>query len=191
MSVPATLKDDTPSARRWRLWVDGCGGFLLLPGNRWTVGGWNAQSPPDVCVRADWPRHAGAIDREGADYFWQSSDLDRPRHLITPGQRLPIRGSAQMTLNCPSPLSTSATLSVSAPHRLDGHVDGAILVNETLLVGPTGDCHIRATEFPTRAVLVCRAGQWQAKADGDSGFSQLSPGERTTLNTLAMTLEEA
>lgn len=195
MSVQATSSSSTSPARRWRLWVDGCGGFLLLPGNRWTVGGVDPESFPDICVRADWPRRAGVIDREGADYFWQSeptnAETNTKRELITSGQILPISGSAQMTLDCPSPLSTSATLSLRGQHRFDGHVDRVVLVNETLLVGPAGHCHIRATEFPDQAVLVHRAGIWQAKLDTQTELYPLIPGERITLQSLAMTLEEA
>ena len=96
-----------------------------------------------------------------------------------------------MTLTCPSPLSTSATLSLRGPHRFEGHVDAVVLVNETLLVGPGSDSHIRATEFPDQAVLVLRDGKWQAKLSSERKFHQLTPGQRVTLQSLAMTLEEA
>ena len=195
MSVPTISSERTPPTPRWRLWIDGCGGYLLLPGNRWTVGGIDPQSAPDVCVRADWPRRAGVIDRDGADYFWQSESStdvsDTTRQLIISTQVIPISGSAQMTLDCPSPLSSSATLSLRGQHRFDGHVDSVILVNETLLIGPSRDCHIQSIDFPDRSVLVCRAGRWQAKIDTQSDFHQLVPGKRITLQSLAMTLEEA
>ncbi|NND95962.1 MAG: hypothetical protein HKN47_01380 [Pirellulaceae bacterium] len=170
--------------------MDGCGGFLLLPGKRWTVGGFDPTTPADLCVRADWPRRAGVIEREKTDYFWQPAGTDAARQLITPPQSLPISGSANMTLNCPSPLSNSATISLRGPHRFIGHVDGAVLVNETMLIGPTSDCHIRTMEYPDRAILVCRDGVWQAKVDSEKAFVTLPLGERITLQSLAMTLEE-
>lgn len=191
MSVQATSNErKTPALRRWRIWIDGCGGFLLLPGNRWTVGGFDAQSNPDICVRADWPRRAGEIHREGADYFWQPNQ-DEKRRLISPGDVIPVPGSAKMTLQSPSPLSTSARLQLAAPHRFDGHVDGAVLVNETILIGPEKDCHIRAHESESRAILVHRAGNWQAKLVNEDQFRQLVIGERINLDNLAMTMEEA
>ena len=198
MSVQTTSSSSKPPAR-WRLWVDGCGGFLLLPGNRWTVGGIDLESAPQICVRADWPRRAGVIDREGADYFWQSeptgaetiAEANAKRELITSGQVLPIGGSAQMTLSCPSPLSTSAMLSLRGQHRFDGHVDGVVLVNETLLVGPSLHSHIQATEFPDQVVLIHRSGDWQAKLATQTELYRMIPGKRTKLQSLAMTLEEA
>ena len=189
--------------------MDGCGGFLLLPGERWTVGGVDQDSPADVCVRADWPRRAGVIEREGADYFWRASlqqssgqqpsganEVEhKPRELMTSGRTLPITGSAEMKLVCPSSLSTSATLSLKAPHRFDGHVNSVILVNDTFLIGRSSDCHIRLSadldSTPNRTVVVFRSGRWQAKADDETYFHELFPGVRTSLQSLAITLEQA
>jgi len=96
-----------------------------------------------------------------------------------------------MTLNCPSPLCSSAVLSVAAPHRFAGHVDSVILVDQILLIGGDHDCHVDAREFPDRAVLVNRAGKWLGKLDSGSEFTEITPGIRVTLQSLAMTLEEA
>ncbi len=200
MSANASLSKVPPPAPRWRLWIDGCGGFLLLAGNHWSVGGLSQAGTADVCVRADWPRYAGSIERAGGDYFWNgaraaaSPELTTPemiaRELITSGQTLPVPGSAALTLRQPSPLCDSAVLSLSPPHRFDQHVDGVVLVNETLLVGPTPDCHIRCRESSDRAVLTRRGDRWLAKAGLAGDFEPLEPGQRITLRSLAMTLEE-
>lgn len=96
-----------------------------------------------------------------------------------------------MTLNCPTPLSHSAVLTVKPPHRFIGHVDGVILVDQTLLMGAGNDCHIVTREFPDRAVLINRDGKWLGKIDTGLEFSELTPGMRITLGSLAMTLEMA
>ncbi len=96
-----------------------------------------------------------------------------------------------MTLNCPSPLSNSAVLAVKPPHRFVGHVDGVILVDQTLLMGAGSDCHIVTREFPDRAVLVNRDGHWLGKLESGREFTELTPGVRITLGSLAMTLEIA
>ena len=96
-----------------------------------------------------------------------------------------------MTLNCPSPLSNSAVLSVKPPHRFVGHVDAVILADQTLLLGANDDCHIVTREFPDRAVLVNRDGKWRGKTDSARDFLEISPGIRFTIGSLAMTLEEA
>ncbi|WP_145421351.1 hypothetical protein [Planctomycetes bacterium K23_9] len=170
----------------------------MLAGNRWTVGGFDQQSPPDLCVRADWPRRSGTIIRQDADYFWQSWQQD-DTSLIQPGNLLPTGGSAAMTLDCPSPLSNSATLSLRGPHRFDGHVDAAILVDQVLLMGPTPNCHIRTIENSDQIVLVARGRQWEAQLKGQQNDppenldsrQPLVPGERIRIGSLAMTLEPA
>lgn len=163
---------------------------MLLDGSRWTVGGFDQQSPPDICVRADWPRRAGTIIRQAADYFWQPWQSDESL-LIKPGNVLPIDGSAAMTLDCPSPLSNSATLSLRGSHRFDGHVDRTILLDQTLLMGSGLDCHIRTTEFSDQVVLINRDGQWLAKPKHQDTLYPLPEGQRVCIGTLAMTLEPA
>jgi hypothetical protein len=191
--VSATARESkvTPPAPRWRLWVDGCGGFLLLTGGRWSVGGYSHESVADVCVRSDWPRLAGTIERADSDYFWQGARSADRRELITDGQPIPIQGSAVITLLQPSPLSDSAVLAVRPPHRFDQHVDGVVLFSETLLVGPTADCHIRCRESSDRAVITRRGDRWLAKAGLAGDFTEFCPGQRMMLRTLAMTLEVA
>ncbi len=91
----------------------------------------------------------------------------------------------------PSPLSNSATLKLSPPHRFNEHVDGVVFVNETLLIGPQPDCHVRCHQLADRAVLTRRGERWLGKVGLASDFEELEPGSRITLRSLAMTLEKA
>lgn len=191
MSAHATKLNDSPPAPRWRLWIDGCGGFLLLAGERWTLGGVSQNRDADICVRADLPRLAGTIERSGADYFWSGLQGSDRRELIPSGQTLALQGSARLSLHQPSALSESAVLTLSPPHRFDQHVDAVVLANETVLIGPSPDCHIRYRESSDRAVLIRRGSQWLAKSGLAGESMPLAPGRRTMLRTLAMTLEEA
>lgn len=149
------------------------------------------EAKADICVRADLPRVAGTIERATGDYFWKGPQSTDRRTLITSGQPIPIQGSAVVSLVQPSPLCDSAVMTLKAPHRFDEHVDRVVLVNETLLVGPGSDCHVRYREAQDRAVLTRRGDRWMVKAGLAGDFQELSPGERTTLRSLAMTLEQA
>ena len=191
MSVNATKLNDTPPAARWRLWIDGCGGYLLLAGDRWTLGGLSHTDHADICVRADLPRLAGTIERSGGDYFWKGAQESDRRELIPSGQTLGVQGSAKLALHQPSALCESAVLTLRPPHRFDQHVDAVVLANETVLVGPSPDCHIRWRESPDRAVLIRQGGQWLAKSGLAGKSTPLPLGRRTMLRTLAFTLEEA
>ena len=176
---------------RWRLWVDGCGGYLLMTGVRWSVGGLSRASTVDICVQADWPRLAGQISRRGADYFWQGQRAADQKILLTDGTHVPVDGSALMTLGKPSQLSDTAVLSLNGPHRFDQHVDGVVLVRETILVGPGSDCHLRCRDASDRVVLQLKGNQWYAKAGLLGDFQRLEVGSRVVLQSLAMTLELA
>lgn len=190
VSANATQLNDTPPAPRWRLWIDGCGGYLLLSGCHWTLGGVSQTPGADIRIRADLPRLAGTIERSGGDYFWRGAGRsDRPE-LITSGQPLGIQGSARLHLHQPSALCESAVLTLSPPHRFDQHIDAVILANETFLVGPSLDCHVRCRDSTDRAVLIRRGAQWTAKAGLAGEPTGLRPGHRTVLRSLALTLEE-
>jgi hypothetical protein len=141
-------------------------------------------------VRADWPRYAGKIVRQSADYFWHANQQEKGV-LVQSGKPLPIGGSARMTLACPSPLSNSATLTLRGPHRFDGHVDGVVLVDQLLLIGPSLDCHIRASDTEDQVILLRREGQWQSKLKNQDQLHEFPPGKRITVGMAAMTLEPA
>ena len=190
MSVQNPRSNPSPPASRWRLWVDGCGGYLILDGDCWSVGGVSENDPADVCVRADWPRYAGQIRRHGEDYFWLESTSKTPK-LIDHGQSVPIPGSASMKLTRPSPLCGSATLSLRHPHRFIDHVDEVLLFADSLLIGADADCHIRATDLSERVVVTRRDGKWMARAGRTGEFTQLSIGMRSNVSSITMTLEAA
>lgn len=204
-AVNANQSKVTPPASRWRLWVDGSGGYLLLTGDRWSFGGVSEHAEADIRVRADWPRLAGRIEREAGDYFWcdmyHKGSIPKDRTLVTHGQQLPIPGSATVTLIQPSPLTATAVLDLAPPHRFDEHVDRVILVDGTLLIGPSPECHIRcerakdnptpesrSDKTPERLIMTRRGDRWLAGTAGD--LQELVVGQSTQLQSVTMTLEE-
>ncbi len=209
---------DTAQTSAWRLWIDRCGGFALLSGDRLTVGGARPDSTTDIQVRTDWRRCEGTLVRRGGDYFWSAADgqaadgqtaddqtADRPGRgdrLLISDSVFPISGSATLRLQQPCPLSRSAILSLDPPHRFDQHVDQVLLVDQTVLIGPSAGDHIRCTAVDTAAVLVIRDGRWQAKLKPGAATAGLSrrtnrpqpidlvPGHRVSIGELDMMLEE-
>ncbi|KAA5543802.1 hypothetical protein FYK55_11555 [Roseiconus nitratireducens] len=200
---------DRPRRTMWRLWVDGCGGFLLVTRQRVSVGGMRPDSDAAVQVRSDWRRHEGELIRQGSDYFWVPA-TDSPadvassleRRLLRTGEHLPITGVTKLSLEQPSPLSGSAVLSLAPPHRFSGHVDRVLLVDQTVLIGRASNNHIRLSGRDSAAVLLFRDGRWHAKhrqsqsspmsrgANVWSEFVELVPGQRVSVDELDMTLEQ-
>ncbi|TWU34345.1 hypothetical protein [Novipirellula artificiosorum] len=194
-----------PLANRWRLWVDGCGGFLILSGDRWTVGGPTGRlgglssngekTKTDICVATDWPSHAGTLSRSEDCFFWQawSQGQKTDRIAVSSGRSLPIDGAAEMNLVQPSPLSPTGVLTLRPPHRFTGHVDAVILAEQALLVGSTNDCHARGHWMAEtdKVVMTRRDDVWMAKSVADRELRVLPLGERAKFGSIAMMLERA
>jgi hypothetical protein len=190
---------------RWRLWVDGCGGYLLLTGNRWSIGGSGLRSDVDIGLLADCPRRAGEIVCSQGDFFWddgrkksslrrgsgRSVDATAAPVWITHGQTLPVPGSARVIFRQPSALCGSAVLGVLPPHRFSDHVDGVILVHDSFLIGPGEDCHIRCDPLTAPVIVTRRGRQWLAKEGPAGDFFELCVETRQSLPLISMTLEEA
>ncbi|QDV44858.1 hypothetical protein Enr13x_47290 [Stieleria neptunia] len=206
-----TIRPTTEPAQTsaWRLWIDRCGGFALLAGDRLAVGGARPDSTTDIQVRTDWRRREGTLVRRNGDYFWTAAEdeeaagrQDSAGRLLVSDSVFPISGSATLRLHQPSPLSRSAVLSLDPPHRFDQHIDQILLVDQTILIGPSVGDHIRCTAVDTAAVLVIRDQRWQAKlrpgasTDGSSRRTNrpqpvdLVPGRRVSIGELDMMLEE-
>ncbi len=173
---------------RWQLWIDGCAGYWLLEGSRWTLGGAAAAGTVEIALLADLPRRAGQIERDGDDFFWLP--CDRERVLLRDTQDLPVGGSARMMFARPSRLCGSAVLRSMPPHRLADHVDGVLLFHQTLLIGPRGDCHVRCPHAESTLVLTRRGPRWLVKPTEGEAFVELMPRARTTIGNVAITLED-
>lgn len=191
-----------PVASRYRLWVDGCGGFLLVVGDRVTLGRGHNASPLvksslprqcDVGVIGDWPGMVGTIDRRGGDYFWTPAATEASM-LLKANQSLPSTGSVTIDLRLPSPLSASGVMSIAGPHRFADHVDGVVLVDQTIVVGPGTDCHVRVRQAAERSVLIHADGKWfvkhEAAGTGAAGTRQsMELGQSVSAGDFTMTLE--
>lgn len=191
-------QDSGSDAPRWRLWIDGCGGFLMLTQDEVSVGGWRPDGVADISVKADWPRRAGSIVRSGDDYFWtpaQDNAASTPPpvapSLISDGQPLPVSGTAAVTVAKPSGLSSTAVVQVAPPHRFDGHVDSVLLVRDTVLIGNGRGHHIRHREEDELVVLVWRSNHWRIKSGVGGDFQDLALDQRYVVGSLAMTMEQA
>ncbi len=97
-------------------------------------------------------------------------------------------------------------LDLAPPHRFDEHIDRVILVDETLLIGPSAECHIQCDRSrenskhngaknsgpeaaaPERLIMTRRGDRWLAGTAGD--LQELVVGKSTQLQSITMTLEE-
>jgi len=176
------------SLAKVELWIDGCGGYRLLEGSRWDVGG-AAGGSADIALLADWPRHAGAIEWAEEEYYW--IDSAGGRDWLRDGEPLPVDGPARLLFGRPSPLCGSAVLRAVPPYRLAGHVDGVLLYRDTLLIGPGDGCHVRCPHAGSAVVVTRKSGRWMARGTSDGTPVELVAGQRVHVADVGMTLQRA
>lgn len=212
----------TAAAPRWLLWVDAAGGFLVLGGQCWAIGGPADEAQAAICVQADLRRQHAQLARVGRDYglYPAAGNITYPARPCPDGmpaagtvaaeqrrEPVPLRCSDRFLLGRsvgfhfvqPSPLSSSARLSVDPPHRLRPHVDAVLLWADTLVVGPTLDCHVVVPHARAALVLLQRDGQWIAKVSGPpdlaggklTDIQPLIAGQRLQQSGISLTLEPA
>ncbi len=201
---------DAPQA--WLLWVDGAGGFLILLTSEVSIGGPASEDQAMIGVQADLHRREAQVLRSGGEYFVQALDgavsVEGQNRADQDRQPLALRSRDTFTLGRdtevlfarPHPLSASARLSLAGHGRLRPHVDAVLLLDDTLIVGPTDDCHVRVPHAEGALVLVRQPRQWQLKpllgpgiqSSGTQSSGQwqtLTPGQRFEQFGVAMTVE--
>ncbi|WP_146514006.1 hypothetical protein [Rubripirellula amarantea] len=197
MSQPSDSTNETDRPKRWKMWVDGCGGFLVIEGSKVRVGGGASPEHCDVCIRADLPRTAGVIHREGEDYFWQGAGQPSSTRIwiksgtVMGGRDATGLGSASLIMSLPSPLSRTAVLNLKPPHRFGEHVDAVLLVEGAVLIGPTSDCHVRVRHEDSAATLVRRDDTWAIRSGIDGAWEKVQANESVVVGSLSLLLESA
>lgn len=153
---------------RWQLWVDRGGGYDLLEGDRFSIGGPGGADPADIAVRYRWGRRVATLCRSAnGDLICYGADPEsvtgRP---LGPDQPL-IFGSVsddtvpRLRFQRPCPLSGSAVVTVVPPHRMFGPIDAAVLFQQTLLLGPEAFNHVQVPALSPQGWVVFRRGaQW-------------------------------
>lgn len=134
--------------KKFHLWVDGVGGYLVCLAPRVSLGQASADGGVDVPLLADVSRFHAAIVRDAEGYVVEAA---RPiqvngqttqRATLQPGDRLTVGENCQFVFRRPVPLSTSARLELQSGQRLPLSLDGIILMAETLVIGPGPQAHI-------------------------------------------------
>ena len=183
-------------AGRWLLWVDGVGGYLLVPGDDWTIGGPSGADEAEICVQGDLSRREACIRRQGSDYVLQplgtvllgGRRMNRPAMLrdgdmvvlgsgaaqsgaaqcVPRPHDLPLTRGVRMEFSRPHPLSASAKLRIDTRHKTRPRSDAVILLADTCILGPTRGSHILAADATGEVVLLFRQGSWFCRSEGET-----------------------
>ncbi|MEZ6091868.1 MAG: FHA domain-containing protein [Pirellulaceae bacterium] len=170
------------------LWIDGVGGFLVVAGNEWLIGGPSAGSSVEINVHGDLSRRAAAIRRQGSDYVlqplaptWMSDQpLDRPS-LLRDGATFQLGNAVRFRFGQTHRLSSSARLDLVSRHRTQPRADAVILLADTCVLGPSKDAHIVCPRWESDVILFASGGDWHLRSDEALIVDGKAAGQRTKL----------
>lgn len=138
----------TQVPKRFLLWVDGVGGYLVCLSNRVTFGQATADGPVDVPLFAEVSRTHAEVTRDGEGYVIESgrgiriNGSETKRAVLNAGDRVTLGSSCQFLLHKPVSVSSSLRLELTSGHRLPVAVDGVLLMGNELMLGPGPEAHI-------------------------------------------------
>jgi len=151
-----------PLPKRFLLWVDGVGGYLVCLSSRVTFGQATADGPVDVPLFAEVSRTHAEVTRDGEGYVIESgrgiriNGDETKRAVLAPGDRVTLGSSCQFLFHKPVAVSSSVRLELTSGHRLPVAVDGVLLMGNELMLGPGPESHIELPGLET-PVLIYRS----------------------------------
>jgi hypothetical protein len=185
--------EDSEPPRRFLLWIDGVGGYLVCLSPRVSLG----QATPEACVDiplfADVSRLHGYLTRDTEGYLLEAVRTTSvnghrvEKTLLRDGDRVTLGNSCQMRFHHPVAMSGTARLEMSSGHRLALSVDGVILMAETCILGPGPDSHILMPDLRKPVVLFRRKDgmgvryEGQYTVDGDFSRDRVALGPNSTV----------
>ena len=148
-----------PLPKRFLLWVDNVGGYLVCLNQRVTFGQAVAEGPVDVPLFAELSKLHAEVFRDAEGYVLESTrevlvnGRPAPRTVLRAGDRLTFGPTCQLVFHQPVPISPSARLELVSGHRLPLAVDGVLLMAEALILGPGEQVHVPLPEGSPNVVL--------------------------------------
>jgi hypothetical protein len=157
--VDTELAESDGPPKRFLLWIDGVGGYLICLGPRVTFGQAAGAGSVDVPLLADVSRLHATVARDGEGYVVESvrplqvNGQPVTKATLAPGDRVTLGAACQFRFLLPVPVSTSARLELVSGHRLPLSVDGILLMAETLVLGPGPQAHVPLPDVAANVIL--------------------------------------
>ena len=150
-------------AKRWLLWIDGIGGFLVIHGDEVTIGQPAGSGTIELPIQADISRWHAVIRRDGGAYVLDSVHqthvdgrrIDGPL-VLADNNLVVLADNVRLRFKKPHVLSATARLEMESNHKTQPRADGVILMADTLVLGPKSHSHIRCREWANDVILFRR-----------------------------------
>ncbi len=160
------------AGEKFVLWIDQVGAFLLCLKNEVTIGGPAADGTyADVSLLANLSRRHATFVRSGERYLLvahapvQVAGRDvHDRADLSDGYEVSLGANVRLKFCLPSVMSGTARLEFVSDHRPARAADSVILMDETCLVGPGIENHIRCPAWQQSVLLYRREGRLWCKS---------------------------
>jgi hypothetical protein len=151
--------------RRFILWIDGVGGYLVCEGDEVLLGQGVPGGRVDVPILGDLSRDHAVIRRSGEGYLLvprratrlNGREIGEPTPLAD-GAIFELGQGVRLRFRQPHPLSRTARLEFVSRNRTQPPTDGIILLAESCMLGPGTRCHVVCDDW-SREVMLCRTGE--------------------------------
>jgi hypothetical protein len=190
---------------RFLLWIDRVGAFVLCMGDRVSVGGPASEGAmADISLLANLSRRHATFVRSGERYVLHAHAsalaAGRPvneRADLCDGTEIVLGTSVRLRFRLPTVMSGTARIEFVSDHRPTHAADGVILMDETCLLGPAAENHIRCPGWPQSVLLFRREGKIWCKSREDlfidgqhaPGGGPLDPGSTVAGHELRFRIE--
>lgn len=181
------------------LLVDGGGSYLILRGDRTSIGRFACDHPADVPILSDIAERHANIARVDDDYFlFASKDVEvagrtTRNKLLRDSDRIVLGRKAKFTFRLPSRRSTSAVLELSDSTRMPQDVRRIVLFDRHVTIGQSHNGHVYCRHASPPLILFEREGaMWlRPKNDGHvhGAAVKLELGVPTELCGVSLSLE--
>ena len=168
------------SGEKFVVWIDRVGAFLLCLKSEVTIGGPVTHGAPaegvsaDVSLLANLSRRHATFVRSGERYVLMahapSQAAGRTVHDrvdLADGYVLALGANVRLKFRLPSVMSGTARIEFLSDHRPAHAADAIILMDETCLIGPGPENHIRCPGWPNSVLLFRREGRLWCKSRDD------------------------
>jgi hypothetical protein len=159
--------------KRFFLWIDGVGAYLVCLGNRVAIGQATGEGPVDVPLFADVSRIHASLSRDSECYLLEASKAVTlngtvsEKAVLQSGDKLRLGPTCEMCFELPIPGALSARLMLSGSQRLPMAVDGVLLMADMLILGSGEKVHVHIPELQKPLYLIRQKDQLLVRWEGN------------------------
>jgi hypothetical protein len=195
-----------PGCQRFMVWIDQVGSFLVYMAECVTIGGPAAEGHvSDITLLANLSRRHATFVRGAERYVLHAhanvqvgARAVHDRVDLGDGCDILLGNSVRLRFRLPSAMSGSARIEFSSDHRPAQLADGVVLMDQTCLLGPGDENHIRCPQSAQTVVLYRQDGALACKSRGTLFLDgrhapeggSIGPGSVVTGSDLRFRIEE-